>query len=53
MAIQKRPPHPARGPVTLLVVLVVLIGAMVLISRHAHPVPPKPIEVDVARGQPA
>ena len=53
MAIQKRPPHPARGPVTLLIILVVLIGAMVLISRYAHPNPTKPIEVDVTHGQPA
>lgn len=53
MAIQKRPPHPARGPVTLLIILVVVIGAVVLIARSAHEQPTKPIEVDVTRGQPA
>jgi len=53
MAIHKRPPHPARGPVTLLIILVVLIVAVVLIARHAHGTEPKPIEVDVTRGQPA
>ncbi|URD61203.1 hypothetical protein M8312_01420 [Sphingomonas sp. KRR8] len=53
MAIHKRPPHPARGPVFLIVLLVVVIGAVVLIARSAHETQPKPIEVDVTRGQPA
>ena len=53
MAIHKRPPHPARGPAALLIILVVAIAAVVLIARSAHPTEPKPIEVDVARGQPA
>jgi hypothetical protein len=53
MAIHKRPPHPARGPVTLLILLVLAIGAVVLIARSAQETEPKPIEVDVTRGQPA
>lgn len=53
MAIHKRPPHPARGPVFLLILLAVVIVAVVLIARSAHPTAPKPIEIDVTRGQPA
>jgi len=51
MAIHRRPPHPLRGPLILLVILVLLIGGIVVIANSAKPVPVKPIEVDVARGQ--
>ena len=51
MAIHKRPPHPARGPILLLVLLILLIGAVVLIARSAGEVPQRPIEVDVQRDQ--
>jgi hypothetical protein len=53
MAINRRPPHPARGPVILLVILAVLIGAVVLIAQSVDEVPQRPIEVDVARDQPS
>lgn len=39
--------------VPLLLVLVLLIGGMVLLSRSAKDQPLKPIEVDVARDTPA
>ena len=42
-----------RGPLILLVILLVLIGAIVAIAGSADEVPVKPIEVDVARGQPS
>jgi hypothetical protein len=51
MAIHRRPPHPARGPIILLVLLVLLIGGVVLIARGADEVPQRPIEVDVQRDQ--
>lgn len=53
MAIHRRPPHPARGPIMLLVLLLVLIGAVVLIAQSAEEVPTRPMEVDVARDQPS
>jgi hypothetical protein len=53
MAIHRRPPHPARGPIILLVLLLVLLGAIYFISRSAEEVPTRPIEVDVARDQPS
>jgi hypothetical protein len=52
MAIHRRPPHPLRGPLILLVLLLVLLGAIVAISRSADEVPTRPVEVDVARDQP-
>ena len=51
MAINRKPPHPARGLITLLVVLLVLIGAVVAISYSAEEVPTRPIETDVVRDQ--
>jgi hypothetical protein len=53
MAIHRRPPHPARGPIILLLILIALIGAVVLIAGQAEEVPQRPIEVDVARDQPS
>jgi hypothetical protein len=53
MAINRRPPHPARGPIILLVILAVLIGTVVLIAQGADEVPVRPMEVDVARDQPS
>jgi hypothetical protein len=53
MAINRRPPHPARGPIIILVILAILIGVMVLIASNASEVPQRPIEVDVARDQPS
>ena len=53
MAINRRPPHPARGPIILLVIFAVLIGAVILIAGSAEEVPTRPIEVDVARDQPS
>ena len=49
MAIHRRPPHPLRGPLILLALLLVLIGAIVAIASSADEVPVKPIEVDVTR----
>jgi len=40
-----------RGPLILLAILAVLIAGIVVIANSAKPVPPKPIEVDVSRGQ--
>ena len=40
-----------RGPLILLAILAVLIAGVVIIANSAKPVQPKPIEVDVARGQ--
>lgn len=53
MAINRRPPHPARGPLILLVILAILIGAVVLIAQSADEVPQRAIEVEVARDQPS
>lgn len=51
MAIHRRPPHPLRGPIILLVLVLLVIGGLVAISRSADEVPVKPIEVDVTRAQ--
>lgn len=53
--IQSAPTHrrPMSPLVPLLLVLVLLIGGMVLLSRSAKDQPLKPIEVDVARDTPA
>lgn len=48
MALHRRPPHPMRGPLILIILLLVVIGALVALSRSAKEVPVKPIEVDVA-----
>ena len=53
MAINRRPPHPARGPIILIVLLLVLVGGFVAISRSATEVPTHPIETDVTRAQPS
>ena len=53
MAIHRRPPHPARGPIILLVLLALLVAAVIAISRSADEVPTRPIEVDIARDQPS
>jgi len=53
MAINRKPPHPARGLITIIIVLLVLVGAVVAISRSADEVPTRPIETDVARDQPS
>ena len=49
MAIHRRPPHPLRGPIILLVLVLLVIGALVAISRSADEVPVKPIEVEITR----
>lgn len=49
MAIHRRPPHPLRGPIILLLLVLLLIAGLVLIARSADEVPVKPIEVDVTR----
>jgi hypothetical protein len=53
MAINRKPPHPARGLITILILLLVLVGAVVAISRSADEVPTRPIETDVSRDQPS
>lgn len=45
----RRPPHPARGLIIPLVLLALLIGGLVWLSRSAREVPTRPIEVDVTR----
>lgn len=52
MAIHRKPPHPLRGPAVLLVLLLVLLAAIIAISRSANEVPTRPIEADVTRAQP-
>jgi hypothetical protein len=49
MAIRRRPPHPARGLIIWLILLVVAIAAAVWIANSAKQVPVRAIEVDVAR----
>lgn len=51
MAINRKPAHPARGLITIIILLLVLIGAVVAISRSADVVPTHPIEADVSRDQ--
>lgn len=53
MAINRKPPHPARGPIIILVLLALLIGGAIVISRSADEVPLRPIETDVTRAQPS
>jgi hypothetical protein len=53
MAINRKPPHPARGLIILLILLVVLVGGIVAISRSVDEVPTRPIETDVTRAQPS
>ncbi len=53
MAINRKPPHPARGPIILLLLLLIIISAVVAISRSAEEVPTRSIETDVARDQPS
>lgn len=49
MAIRRGPPHPARGLIIWALLLLLLLGAVVLISGSVDEVPVGPIEVDVAR----
>lgn len=53
MAINRKPPHPARGLLVPIVLLLVLVGAVIAISRSADEVPTRPIEVEVSRAQPS
>lgn len=48
MALHRKPPHPLRGPLILLAVLVAVIVALVMIARSPRPVATHPIETDVA-----
>ncbi|WP_156956896.1 hypothetical protein [Sphingomonas astaxanthinifaciens] len=49
MAIRQRPPHPARGLIIWLIILVVLVAAAIWVAGGAKEVPTRPIEVDVAK----
>ncbi|GAA4019431.1 hypothetical protein GCM10022280_19090 [Sphingomonas swuensis] len=49
MAIRRKPPHPARGLIIWLVILLLLVGAAWWLADSAKEVPTRPIEVDVAR----
>lgn len=42
-----------RGPLILIVLLLLVIGGIVAIANSADEVPVKPIEVDVTRAQPS
>lgn len=53
MAINRKPPHPARGLVIPIVLLLFAVGAVIALSRSADEVPTRTIEVDVARDQPS
>ncbi|MFC7537404.1 hypothetical protein ACFQPG_08495 [Sphingomonas sp. GCM10030256] len=49
MAIRRKPPHPARIPIILLVLLALVIAGLVALSQSVEEVPTRPIEVDVTR----
>lgn len=49
MANRRKPPHPARGLIIWLILLVILAAFAVWVAGSVEEVPTRPIEVDVAR----
>jgi hypothetical protein len=49
MAIRRKPPHPARGLITLLILLAIVVAFAIWVAGSVTEVPTRPIEVDVAR----
>jgi hypothetical protein len=48
MALHRKQPHPMRGPLILILILLALIAGLIALSRSATEVPVKAVEVDVA-----